>query len=80
MRHGQNGDLDQAIAEYTSAIEIDPTSESALISRGGMYGRRGDYDGAIADFTKAAQVGPKSMTPLAFINRGLAHQKEFRWG
>jgi tetratricopeptide (TPR) repeat protein len=43
---------------------------------GGMYDRRGDYDRAIADFTKAAQVGPKPMTPLAFINRGLAHQKK----
>jgi tetratricopeptide (TPR) repeat protein len=75
LAHGESGNIDGAIADYTRAIEIDPKFNSALINRAGMYQRRGDYEPAIADFTKAIKIGPKELTVLAYVNRGITHQK-----
>jgi len=41
------GDLDGAIAEYSKAIEINPTDASIYISRGQTKRMLGDYKGAI---------------------------------
>ncbi len=74
LEHAKTGNSDQAIADYTKAIEIDPNFEAALINRGAMYRGKGDYDRAIADFTKAAKS--KEVAALALINRGITHEKK----
>jgi tetratricopeptide (TPR) repeat protein len=47
-------EYDQAIADYTKALEIDPKYISALNDRGLAYTSKGDYERAIADVTRAA--------------------------
>ena len=65
-------DYDQAIAEYTEAIRIDPKYRDAYFNRGTTYhfGKR-DYDRAIADYTQAIQLDPKIAD--SFSARGVAY-------
>jgi tetratricopeptide (TPR) repeat protein len=76
IAHGEKGDLDRAIADYTRAIDIYPKFESALVNRGVTYQRRGEHDQAIADFTKAIKIGHKGVTALALGNRGISYQNK----
>jgi tetratricopeptide (TPR) repeat protein len=68
----KKGDYDQAIANYTRAIEINPNYAKAYFYRGLAYQDKGDYDRAIADYTKAIEINPK--LDIAYNNRGLAYQ------
>ena len=49
------GQWDQAIAEYTSAIEMDPKLAAANNYSGSAYGEKGDYNNAIADLNMAIE-------------------------
>ena len=49
-------DYDRAIADYTMAIEIDPTHVAAYNDRGLAYTSKGDYVRAIADVTRAVEL------------------------
>lgn len=60
-------DLKGALADYTSAIEIDPRNAEAHYYSGKVRSKLKDYDGAIADFTKAIEIAPK--VDLAFNDR-----------
>ena len=51
--NGCSIDYDKAIADYTKAIEINPSDDYAYSFRGYAWMEKGDYDKAIADFTKA---------------------------
>ena len=65
------GQWDQAITEYTSAIEMDPKLAAAYNYRGSAYGEKGDYDKAIADLNMAIELNPKLTE--AYRNRGIAY-------
>ena len=52
------GDLDNAIADLTQAILIDPSYELARANRGRMYQRKGDLRRAEADFVAALKLDP----------------------
>jgi len=60
---GQNyfvqGQYDDAIAEYTKAIEQNPQCASAYAHRGIAYDSMGEISKAIDDFNKAIEIGPK---------------------
>ena len=45
----EQGKLDEAIAEYTLAIEADPENAEAYNKRGLIYGQKGELDKAISD-------------------------------
>jgi tetratricopeptide (TPR) repeat protein len=47
---------DQAIADYTKALEIDPKYISAYNDRGLAYMSKGNYERAIADVTRAVEL------------------------
>jgi tetratricopeptide (TPR) repeat protein len=47
---------DRAIADYASAIAINPRYAAAYIDRGTAYQAKGNGDLAIADFTKAIEI------------------------
>ena len=47
------GYFDQAIIEYTKAIDIDPNYAKAYDNRGVAYAKEGSFSRAIADFTMA---------------------------
>ncbi|MGH8108960.1 MAG: tetratricopeptide repeat protein [Arenimonas sp.] len=51
--HYNAGRFDQAAAEYSRAIAINPRFVNAYYNRGVSYKRAGQYELAIADFTKA---------------------------
>ena len=64
-------DLDQAIADYSQAIELNNELAVAYSNRGAAYWRKGVLDRAIADHTRAIELDPKD--PINYINRGPAY-------
>jgi tetratricopeptide (TPR) repeat protein len=49
---------DQAIADYTKAIKLDPKNPHYILNRGLAYRSKGDNDQAIADYTEAITLKP----------------------
>ena len=68
------GEYDQAIADFTAAIELNPQYAQAYNSRGLAYLRQGDYDRAIADYTAAIRLNPQYVE--AYKNRGFAYYRQ----
>jgi tetratricopeptide (TPR) repeat protein len=66
------GKIDDAIADYSKAIELDPLPDVTYRNRGNAYNEKKDYDRAIADFDKAITLNPKSA--VAYYSRGRADQ------
>jgi|GEM_PF-5149506 len=64
----EKGDYDQAIADYTQAINLSPNYAMAYNNRGWAYYLKGDLDQAIKDTTKAIQLDPD--VAYAYITRG----------
>ena len=54
----KRGDYDQAIADFSRAIELNPDNAEYWHDRGAAYFRKGDYDRAIADYARACQLAP----------------------
>jgi len=81
-RNAKNGNLAQAIEDFTKAIEIKPNDIMAYNNRGSAYAQQGDYIQAISDFTKAIGINPND--PVAYHNRGVAYfglkQYDRAWG
>ncbi|MCL2182148.1 MAG: tetratricopeptide repeat protein [Chitinispirillia bacterium] len=51
-------DFDEAIAEYTESIELEPNNANAFNARGAAYAIKRRYDEAIADFKAALKIDP----------------------
>jgi tetratricopeptide (TPR) repeat protein len=66
---------DQAIADYTQAIRIDPNYVDAYNQRGSAYINKGDEDRAIADFTQVIRLDPNNA--LAYLWRGISYQNKY---
>jgi tetratricopeptide (TPR) repeat protein len=81
-RNARNGNLNQAIEDFTRAIEIKPDDIMAYNNRGSAYAQQGDYIQAISDFTKAIGLNPND--PVAYHNRAVAYfglkQYDKAWG
>ena len=65
------GDFDNAIADFSQTIRIDPKNSRAYDSRGNSYVRKGEYDRGIADENEALRIDPKNA--YAYVNRGTAY-------
>ncbi|MFH0917603.1 MAG: tetratricopeptide repeat protein [Candidatus Omnitrophota bacterium] len=65
------GNLPQAIANYTKAIAIKPDYAAAYNNRGLVYFRLHNFIQAIADYTKAIALDPNFAA--AYNNRGQAN-------
>lgn len=50
---------DEAIAEFTKAIELAPQDVDSLLDRAAAYVAKGDFDRAIADYKKAIEMRPE---------------------
>ena len=59
----------EALAESTEAIRLDPDHPRGWIERGDLKARLGQYEGAIADYDRAIRVDPRSAA--AYLNRSL---------
>lgn len=68
------GDSDQAIADYTKAIEANSRYADAYASRGIVYQIKGDNDRAIADYAKAIEIDPRNVN--AYVGRGMVYRLE----
>jgi tetratricopeptide (TPR) repeat protein len=66
-----SGDYEQAIADYSKAIELDPDDATAYSNRGSAYKESGDLEQAIADYNKAIELDPDDGT--VYNNRGNAY-------
>lgn len=76
VAHSIMRDEDRAIADYTTAIRLDPKLDAAFSNRGIEYARDGKPDHAVADFTAAIVLKPDSWQPryvrgTIYFRRGL---------
>lgn len=75
VAHGEAGDFDPAIADYSQALALRPDDETTIrnlrvahVRRGEVRFASGAYDSAIADFTRAVELEPDHH--LAYQRRG----------
>ncbi len=68
---------DQAIANFDSAIEINPRYAKAYTHRGNVYWHKHQYDQAIANYTTALVINPRDA--VAYNNRGIAYVSKGRY-
>lgn len=61
---------DRAIADYSTAIRLNPTYAAAYDNRGIAYRNKGELDRAISDYNAAIRLNPKD--PIAHNNRATA--------
>ena len=71
QKHYQSGDLEQAIADYSSAIELRPQEALPLYFRANTHFRMREYEAAIQDYTLALIRNPDFT--MAYANRGNAN-------
>ena len=75
--HRQTGDLQQALADYSSSIEAN--SESAIVfnNRGWTYTLLDNFDAALEDFNRAIELSPE--LAYAYNNRGVVLMEKGRY-
>jgi tetratricopeptide (TPR) repeat protein len=64
-------DLDRAMADINTAIDIDPALAPAYVARASADGMRGEWRRAIADYSKAVELDPAPA--LTYSNRAVAY-------
>jgi tetratricopeptide (TPR) repeat protein len=60
VAHAAKREHDQAIADFSKAIELNPNYVKAYNDRAVAYTQKGDFQHAVADVTKAVELAPKS--------------------
>jgi tetratricopeptide (TPR) repeat protein len=66
----QQGAFDQAVEEFTKAIEADPKDARFYRDRGGVYLTMKRFQDAVNDFTKAIELAPKEYTAYSLRGAG----------
>ncbi|MFA6281336.1 MAG: tetratricopeptide repeat protein [Candidatus Omnitrophota bacterium] len=69
--YSAKGNYNQAIADYSKTIELNPNFFEAYDNRGIVYIHNGNYSQAILDFTKAIEINHKYAN--AYYNRAGAY-------
>ncbi len=59
---------DDAVADYTKAIELDPEESNGYINRANTYSKQDKFEKALADYTKAIELDPTE--PDTYSDRG----------
>ena len=59
------GRHEEALADFTRAIELDPSLAWAIGGRGQTYQAMGRHEEALADFTRAIELDPNDAWALA---------------
>ena len=73
----QKGQFDQAIKDFTKAIEIQPRYAEAYCYRGIAYHEKGQFDRAISDCNKAIEINPKLALAYNIRSRARFFKKEY---
>lgn len=71
IRAKEEGKMEEAIQEYSKAINKDPRNAAAYNNRGIVYDDLEQYEKAIEDYNKAIELD--SNDALAYNNRGVAY-------
>ena len=66
--HDRQNAIDPALADYSEAIRLDPTSAAAYEGRARLLLATGQRERAIADWGELVKIDPKNLT--AYVNRG----------
>lgn len=72
MIHREMGAYENSIADYTKAIELDPTQADHYYNRALTYDFMGAYKDAILDYSRAIEIKPTQ--DIYFFDRGITHQ------
>ena len=72
--YDSKGQDDQAISDYTKALEINPGNAEAYFKRAFWYGVKGQHDEAISDYTKALEINPR--VAATYNNRGVSYDSK----
>src|SRR5215831_20303797 len=72
VEYANKGDYDRAIADFSSAIHLDPTDADTYNDRGAAWLAKGENDRAFADFSEAIRLNPTD--PYYYNNRGSSWQ------
>jgi tetratricopeptide (TPR) repeat protein len=67
----KKGQMDEAIAEWTTAISADPSQSNGYYNRGTVWAKKNNYNSAIADYNRAIEINPRWLR--YFIMRGNAY-------
>jgi lipoprotein NlpI len=68
------GEDDRAIADYNTAISINPKNPTFYNNRGIAYRHKGNLEQAIADYSQAINLNPKDHD--AYYNRGISYRNK----
>jgi tetratricopeptide (TPR) repeat protein len=71
--HETREGLDLAIAEYKTAIQLDPGRKSAYLRLADLFRKQGNLEGAIGVLGEAARHGPRDPDVLSAL--GITHQQ-----
>ena len=69
--YAQGGNYEDAVNDFTNAIDNDPNFADAYYSRGRALGRLGKHEQAITDFSKTIDLNPGNAN--VFADRGVAY-------
>lgn len=67
--YADRGRIDEAIEDFTHAINFDPTRGDAFAGRGVLYYKAGDYKHAVADLDAAIRLDPSNADSWAWRSR-----------
>ncbi len=68
FRASSEGHKQEAVKEYSKAIELDPSFASAYHNRGILYNDLGEYPKSLKDYSKAIELNPTYVS--AYYGRG----------
>ena len=73
IEYEEKGELDQAIAAYTEAIELEPEWAEAYFFRGGAYAKKDDLERAVTDYSHVIRLNPHDVD--AYNRRARAYDR-----
>ncbi|MFW6296679.1 MAG: tetratricopeptide repeat protein [Halothece sp.] len=71
MSHAKRGEFEEAIKDFTKAININPNDANFYFSRGMAYAEMGELEKAIENCTKAIKINPNDAN--FYFSRGFAY-------
>jgi len=74
LAYQEKGEVDRAVADFTTAIKFSPNDARVYSNRGSAYATKGELDRAIANLSKAIALNPKYAD--AYNSRGVAYAKK----
>ena len=72
--HRRRCNWEEAIEDFTKAIELEPDRDQGYNNRGAVYYEQGNWEEAIEDFTRAIKLNPNN--DQAYYNRGTTYCKQ----